>query len=189
MHDFSAEEEGNTTGIAGVPPDAFSDDGQLWGMPVFKWDVLKEQNYNWWIERLRRNMELFDLVRLDHFRAFSSYWEVPAGESTARNGSWRPGPASDFFEAVQKELGSLPFVAEDLGEIDDPVYQLRDEFSLPGMKVLQFAFGTDMPRSVHIPHNYDPNFIVYTGTHDNNTTRGWFTTEADDQTRASLEAY
>ncbi|MFL5739638.1 MAG: 4-alpha-glucanotransferase, partial [Flavisolibacter sp.] len=188
-HLFALDEEGNRIGMAGVPPDAFSADGQLWGMPVFNWEVMKEEQYRWWIERLRRNMELFDLVRLDHFRAFSSYWEVPAGENTARNGSWKPGPASDFFQAVQKEFGSLPFVAEDLGEIDDPVYQLRDEFSLPGMKVLQFAFGGDMPRSVHIPHNYNPNFIVYTGTHDNNTTRGWFTKEAGEQTRASLEAY
>jgi 4-alpha-glucanotransferase len=187
-HLFAVDEEGNTTGMAGVPPDAFSDDGQLWGMPVFKWDVLKEQNYNWWIERFRKNMELFDIVRLDHFRAFSSYWEVPAGEKTARNGQWKTGPGSGFFRAVEKEFGELPFIAEDLGDIDEPVYELRDEFHLPGMKVLQFAFGDDMPDSVHIPHNHTTNFIVYTGTHDNNTVKGWFREEGQGS-RPRIEQY
>ena len=111
---FALDEDGNMTGVAGVPPDSFSDDGQLWGMPVFKWDVLKERDYDWWIGRLRKNMELYDIVRLDHFRAFADYWEVPAGEKTARNGEWRTGPGADFFSFVEKELGSLPFVAEDL---------------------------------------------------------------------------
>ncbi|HEY0355343.1 MAG TPA: 4-alpha-glucanotransferase, partial [Flavisolibacter sp.] len=188
-HLFALDEQGNRTGIAGVPPDAFSADGQLWGMPVFKWEEHKNENYKWWIERLKKNIELFDLVRLDHFRAFSAYWEVPAGETTAKNGEWKPGPASNFFTAIQNELGALPFVAEDLGEIDEPVYQLRDAFHLPGMKVLQFAFGGDMHRSVHIPHNYKENFIVYTGTHDNNTLRGWFASEAGEETRLALERY
>ncbi|MGZ5135297.1 MAG: 4-alpha-glucanotransferase, partial [Flavitalea sp.] len=186
---FELDEEGKSTGMAGVPPDAFSADGQLWGMPVFKWDVLKENNYAWWVDRLKKNMELFDSIRLDHFRAFSAYWKVPAGEATARNGEWITGPGSDFFHQLREQLGELPFVAEDLGEIDDPVYRLRDEFKLPGMKVLQFAFGGDMPRSIHIPHNYSENFIVYTGTHDNNTIRGWFTTEADEENRLALERY
>jgi 4-alpha-glucanotransferase len=159
--------------MAGVPPDAFSSDGQLWGMPVFNWDRLKEQHYKWWIERLRKNMELFDIIRLDHFRAFASYWEVPAGEQTAKNGTWKKGPGADFFSAIEAEFGNLPFIAEDLGEIDDDVYQLRDQFSMPGMKVLQFAFSEDMSVSPYIPHNYTSNFIVYTGTHDNNTTLGW----------------
>ncbi|MFL5808660.1 MAG: 4-alpha-glucanotransferase, partial [Flavisolibacter sp.] len=186
---FALDEEGNKTGMAGVPPDAFSADGQLWGMPVFKWEVLKETNYQWWVERLRKNRELFDMIRLDHFRAFSAYWNVPSGETTARKGTWVPGPASDFFRAVQNQLGDLPFVAEDLGEIDQPVYALRDEFNLPGMKVLQFAFGGDMPKSIHIPHNYDENFIVYTGTHDNNTIRGWYRTEASEENHLAMERY
>lgn len=185
---FAIDENGTATGIAGVPPDAFSADGQLWGMPVFKWDVLKERNYDWWITRIKRNRELFDLIRIDHFRAFVSYWEVPAGETTAKNGEWKPGPGRDFFVAVQDALGELPFIAEDLGDVDDSVFALRDEFSLPGMKVLQFAFGSDLPHSIHIPHNHSNNFIVYTGTHDNDTTRGWYRS-ADEQTRKLLEQY
>ncbi|WDF54032.1 malto-oligosyltrehalose synthase [Mucilaginibacter sp. KACC 22063] len=171
---FALDRQGNMTGIAGVPPDYFSEDGQLWGMPVYRWDILKQNGYQWWISRLQKNMELFDLLRLDHFRAFSAFWQVPAGETTARNGKWVQGPAGDFFNAVKQALGNLPFVAEDLGDIDEPVFTLRDEFALPGMKVLQFAFGDTMPQSLYIPHNYQPNFFVYTGTHDNNTTIGWF---------------
>ena len=186
---FALDAEGNRTGMAGVPPDAFSDDGQLWGMPVFKWDVLKEDGYTWWIERLRKNIELFDLVRLDHFRAFAAYWDVPAGEATAKNGTWQPGPGHDFFEAIEEALGKLPFVAEDLGDIDDAVYELRDAFRMPGMKVLQFAFGDDMPRNTHIPHGYTAAFIAYTGTHDNNTVVGWYDQEADGNTRRRMEQY
>ncbi len=185
---FAIDENGNVTGIAGVPPDAFSADGQLWGMPVFKWDVLQERKYDWWIDRIKRNIELFDLVRIDHFRAFAAYWEVPAGASTAKNGQWKPGPGSDFFTAVKEAFGELPFIAEDLGDVDDTVFALRDEFALPGMKVLQFAFGNDLPQSVHIPHNHSKNFIVYTGTHDNNTTRGWYK-DADENTRRLLNEY
>ncbi len=188
-HLFALDKEGNRTGVAGVPPDAFSDDGQLWGMPVFNWDELKKENFSWWIKRLEKNKELFDIVRLDHFRAFSAYWNVPAGALTAKEGKWEEGPGDNFFRIVQKEFGELPFVAEDLGEIDEPVYILRDEFGLPGMKVLQFAFGGGIATSVHIPHNYEKNFLVYTGTHDNNTTRGWFTTEADEDSRLGLERY
>jgi malto-oligosyltrehalose synthase/4-alpha-glucanotransferase len=186
---FALDESGNRTGMAGVPPDAFSSDGQLWGMPIFRWDVLKERNYDWWVDRLRRNTELFDLVRLDHFRAFADYWEVPAGETTAKNGTWQTGPGSDFFQVVSQELGGLPFVAEDLGEINDDVLRLRDDFKLPGMKILQFAFGDNMPRSEHAPHNYTTNFIAYTGTHDNNTIRGWYNQDADENTRLRMEAY
>lgn len=186
---FAVDEQGNMTGVAGTPPDAFSTEGQLWGMPVFRWDVLKEQGYEWWIDRLRRNTELFDLVRIDHFRAFADYWEVPAEAATAKGGSWQPGPGEDFFTAVEAALGDLPFVAEDLGEINKAVTDLRDQFRLPGMKVLLFAFGEDMPRSDYIPHNYTQNFWVYTGTHDNNTVRGWYRTEADDAMRLRLETY
>jgi 4-alpha-glucanotransferase len=174
---FSLDKEGKMIGVAGVPPDAFSEDGQLWGMPVFLWDKLKETGYEWWIERFKKNMELFDLLRLDHFRAFADYWEVAADEKTAKKGEWKPGPRADLFNAVEKALGKLAFIAEDLGEINDAVYELRDEFHFPGMKILQFAFGEEMPQSPYIPHNYSENFIAYTGTHDNNTIRGWYRQE------------
>jgi len=186
---FALNEDGSPAGIAGVPPDYFNENGQLWGMPVFKWDVLKEQGYEWWINRIRKNIELFDYLRLDHFRAFSTYWDVPASEETARNGEWIPGPAADFFEALEQRLGKLPFVAEDLGDIDQLVYDLRDQFNFPGMKVLQFAFGDNLPQSVDIPHNYGKNFLVYTGTHDNNTTLGWYRQETNKSIRKNLESY
>lgn len=186
---FSVDAEGKLTGMAGVPPDAFSADGQLWGMPTFNWEKMRATGYQWWIQRLRKNIELFDLTRLDHFRAFEAYWEVPAGEKTARNGQWLPGPGADFFKAVQKEFGELPFVAEDLGDINEAVLNLRDEAGLPGMKVLQFAFGADMPQSGYIPHNYDKAFLAYTGTHDNNTTVGWWRTEADDGIKQRVKDY
>ena len=186
---FELDKEGNMTGVAGVPPDYFNENGQLWGMPVYKWEVLKEQNFDWWMHRLSKNMELFDLIRLDHFRAFSAFWRVPATEETAKNGTWEPGPGANFFKAVEKQLGKLPFVAEDLGDVDEPVFELRDQFKMPGMKILQFAWGDLMTGSYYIPHNYAENFIVYTGTHDNNTTIGWFKTEANKAIRKQMEAY
>ncbi|MGI8598389.1 MAG: malto-oligosyltrehalose synthase [Chitinophagaceae bacterium] len=186
-HLFKLDVDGNMVGVAGVPPDAFSDDGQLWGMPVFDWHKMKDDNYAWWLKRLKKNIELFDLVRLDHFRAFSAFWEVVAGEKTAKKGKWKQGPRKDFFDVIKKEIGELPFIAEDLGDIDDAVYDLRDYFNLPGMKVLQFAFGDDMSTSPHIPHNYDTNYVVYTGTHDNNTIRGWY--RQDKKVHKNLESY
>jgi len=186
---FLLDGDGKITGIAGVPPDSFSEDGQLWGMPVFNWDVLRAQGYKWWIERLRKNTELFDITRLDHFRAFADYWVVPGGEKIAVKGEWKLGPGSDFFRAVESSLGGLPFVAEDLGEITPAVFKLRDEFHLPGMKVLQFAFDESMAENDYIPHNYTSNFIAYTGTHDNNTIKGWFKNEIDQETRSRLEQY
>jgi 4-alpha-glucanotransferase len=186
---FKLDEKGNRLGLAGVPPDAFSDDGQLWGMPVYDWAVLKKRNYDWWVDRLRKNSELFDVIRLDHFRAFADYWEVPAGETTAKNGEWKPGPGAHFFTSVKQQLGDLPFIAEDLGEINEAVLQLRDEFSLPGMKILQFAFGGDVASSDYIPHNYTPNFVAYTGTHDNNTTRGWFRQEVSAEMQHRIQHY
>ncbi|MCE7066086.1 malto-oligosyltrehalose synthase [Dyadobacter sp. CY326] len=186
---FQVDEEGKITGIAGVPPDAFSDDGQLWGMPVFNWDALKETGYDWWIQRLAKNIELFDVVRLDHFRAFADYWEVPGGEKTAVKGEWKLGPDAEFFEKIEAALGRLPFIAEDLGEMSPAVYKLRDKFGLPGMKVLQFAFDENLPQSEHIPHNFLPNFYAYTGTHDNNTTRGWYRQLDDAETQARVEQY
>src|SRR5690606_28242758 len=143
----------------------------------------------WWVQRIKKNLEMYDLLRLDHFRAFSAYWEVPSGEATAVNGKWKPGPGRDLFKVLIKEFGELPFVAEDLGDIDDDVYQLRDEFNLPGMKVLQFAFGDDLPVSENAPHNYTSNFFVYTGTHDNNTTKGWFLNETTPEMRRRLDDY
>jgi len=187
---FSLDEAGRMTGVAGVPPDYFNAEGQLWGMPVYNWEQMKADGYQWWIRRIRKNMELYDLLRLDHFRAFYDYWEVPAGESTAINGSWKAGPGTDFFDVLAEEFPALPFVAEDLGEISDGVYELRDKYRLPGMKVLQFAFGEDIGYTDHIPHNYrSDNFIVYTGTHDNNTTRGWYETDADQVSRKNLNKY
>ena len=186
---FSLDENSQMVGVAGVPPDYFNADGQLWGMPVFRWEVMKENNYAWWVRRIRKNMELFDELRLDHFRAFADYWEVPSTEKTAINGEWKTGPGSEFFKVMQQQLGELPFVAEDLGEITEAVYQLRDEFNLPGMKVLQFAFGDDMPGSPHIPHNYTPNHFAYTGTHDNNTSVGWFFKDTDPDAVERLSQY
>jgi malto-oligosyltrehalose synthase/4-alpha-glucanotransferase len=186
---FSLDSEGKLLEVAGTPPDAFSSEGQLWGMPLFDWDVLKKTNYKWWIERLKRNKLLFDLVRLDHFRAFSAYWAVPASESSSKNGKWKQGPGAGFFETVKKELGQLSFIAEDLGDIDEAVIELREKFNFPGMKVLQFAFDDNMPDSTHIPHNYESNFIAYTGTHDNNTTRGWYKQDIDDATRNRIAQY
>jgi 4-alpha-glucanotransferase len=183
------DEDGKVTGVAGVPPDAFSDDGQLWGMPVFNWNAIKSQDYEWWIDRLSRNMEMFDLVRLDHFRAFADYWEVPGGEKTAVKGTWKTGPGEDFFRKMESALGQLPFIAEDLGEISQEVYLLRDKFNLPGMKVLQFAFDENMSQSDHIPHHFKQNFVAYTGTHDNNTTRGWFRETAPSGVQEHVEMY
>ncbi|ASB51169.1 malto-oligosyltrehalose synthase [Alkalitalea saponilacus] len=175
--------------VAGVPPDYFSETGQLWNMPVYNWDVMKKQDFEWWIQRLSKNLELFDLVRLDHFRGFDAYWEVMAGEPTAVHGKWEKAPGKDFFAKVKEHFPKMPFIAEDLGEIDKSVYKLRDEFDLPGMHVLQFSFGDDMPVSVHTPHNYCFNSVVYTGTHDNNTVRGWYKNELSEEGKKRLQFY
>jgi len=159
--------------LAGVPPDYFSAQGQLWGNPVYNWDVLRQTGYRWCIDRLRALLAHVDVIRLDHFRAFAAAWHVPAGAPTAQSGQWVPGPGADFFKAVKKELGGLPFIAEDLGLITADVCALRDQFQVPGTRVLQFAFdgNSDNP---YLPHNYVSNAVVYTGTHDNATSRGWY---------------
>ncbi|HLP74320.1 MAG TPA: malto-oligosyltrehalose synthase [Bacteroidales bacterium] len=175
--------------VAGVPPDYFSSTGQLWNMPVYSWSRLKKDGYEWWLRRIKRNLDLSDLVRFDHFRAFSEYWEVPYGETTAEKGEWVTGPAYDFFKKVRSVFPSMPFIAEDLGTIDEKVYSLRDDFALPGMVVLQFAFGDDVSRSAYAPHYHTYNSIVYTGTHDNNTTRGWFAKDLTDWNRLDLIEY
>ncbi|NGM66934.1 malto-oligosyltrehalose synthase [Sphingobacterium sp. SGR-19] len=188
-HLFSLASDGSLQSVAGVPPDYFNAEGQLWGMPVYNWQALERDNYTWWMLRLARNCKLFDMVRLDHFRAFAAYWEVSVQDKTAQNGQWRPGPGKDFFTRARAELGKLPFIVEDLGDIDDAVYELRDAFQLPGTKVLQFAFGDNMASSPHIPHHYTRNFFAYTGTHDNNTILGWFNEEIDDAAKERLSQY
>jgi 4-alpha-glucanotransferase len=179
---FHLDGRGHPTKVAGVPPDYFSATGQLWGNPLYRWDVLAETGYDWWIERLRATFRLVDIIRLDHFRGFEAYWEVPAEETTAINGRWVKGPGAHFFEVAQRELGPLPIIAEDLGVITPEVLELRDRFGFPGMKVLQFAFGDDPSASDFRPHNYIRNCVVYTGTHDNDTTVGWFTREGSGDT-------
>ena len=179
---FLLDEHQRPRFVAGVPPDYFSAQGQLWGNPVYDWEALRRTGYRWCIERLRALLAHVDVVRLDHFRGFSAAWYVPAGAATAQSGHWVPGPGAAFFDAVRKELGTLPFIAEDLGLITPDVRALRDQFQLPGTRVLQFAFdgSSDNP---YLPHNYIPNTVVYTGTHDNATTRGWFEALPEDQRR------
>jgi len=169
--------------VAGVPPDYFSDSGQLWGNPIYDWQAMARDGYAWWIERMRWNLQSADLVRLDHFRAFAAYWEIPAGDSTAVNGRWVQGPGFGLFEKLRASLGALPLVAEDLGIITRDVDELREAIGLPGMKVLQFAFSeSDSP---HLPHRFTRDTVVYTGTHDNDTTLGWFRSAPQaDQVRA-----
>ncbi len=172
---FYFDESGNPTVVAGVPPDYFSATGQLWGNPLYRWNVHKKSNYAWWLERIKATLKLFDIVRLDHFRGFVAYWEVPAGYPTAEIGKWVPGPGADFFATVKKDLGELPIIAEDLGEITPDVFELRDQFDLPGMKICQFAFGGE-PDEPFLPHNYPINCVAYSGTHDNDTVLGWYQT-------------
>jgi 4-alpha-glucanotransferase len=169
---FNLDEELRPIGVAGVPPDYFSETGQRWGNPLYRWERMAERNYDWWIERIRANVRLTDLVRIDHFRGFAGYWEVPASEETAVNGAWRTGPGIDFFNAIEKALGSLPLIAEDLGTITPDVDELRNAINIPGMRVAQFGFGQD--DNIHLPHRYEAKTVAYTGTHDNDTTRGWF---------------
>lgn len=186
---FKLDKNKAMSAVAGVPPDYFSASGQLWGMPVFNWKVNRKKKYKWWIQRLSHNLHLFDLIRLDHFRAFSAYWEVPAGEETAINGEWKKGPGSKLFRRLKQKYPDLPIIAEDLGEIDQPVYDLMDKYQMPGMKVLLFAFGEGMPKNPYIPHNHTENAIIYTGTHDNNTVRGWFENSATEEDKQRLSLY
>lgn len=176
--------------VAGVPPDYFSATGQRWGNPVYDWEKLKEEGYEWWMQRLARQFELFDVVRIDHFRAFEAYWEIPVKEETAVNGQWVDGPKAAFFEILQERFSGLPIIGEDLGIITPEVTALMQRFSIPGMKVLQFAFSDDdMEHHPYLPHNYQQNCVVYTGTHDNNTTVGWFREEAHEREREHLKTY
>ena len=171
---FQLNEQNQPRAVAGVPPDYFNSDGQLWGNPVYDWEAHEKQSFRWWISRIRSELRRVDLIRLDHFRGFESYWEIPANAKTARNGKWVPSPGIAFFKSLRENLGELPFIAEDLGEITPPVHELRQSFDLPGMKVLQFAFGARSGDHPYLPHNYPRNCVVYTGTHDNDTSKGWF---------------
>ncbi|MGA3286693.1 MAG: 4-alpha-glucanotransferase [Bacteroidota bacterium] len=171
--EFHLDKDGMPTVVAGVPPDYFSKTGQRWGNPLYRWDVIKETKYQWWIERFRKTFALFDVLRIDHFRGFETYWEIPEEEETAEKGRWVKGPGEEFFKNVQRKLGTLPIIAEDLGIITTEVHALREKLEFPGMKVLQFAFNSG-PENAFLPHRYEPNCVVYTGTHDNDTTRGWY---------------
>ena len=170
---FYLDESGRPTVVSGVPPDDFSDTGQRWGNPLYRWDVMRDRNYAWWRRRLAHILDRVDLVRIDHFRGLAAYWEIPADEDTAVNGRWVDGPGADLFSTLQDALGTLPVVAEDLGLITSDVVALREQFDFPGMAVLHFAFG-DGPSSDYLPHNYRRTLVAYTGTHDNNTTCGWW---------------
>jgi len=183
---FLLDDKGFPTEVAGVPPDYFSSTGQLWGNPLYRWEEMARDGYAWWIDRIRQMLTQFDLVRIDHFRGFESAWQVPADATTAIHGNWVPGPGGGFFTAIQNAIGSLPFIAEDLGVITPPVEALRNQFGLPGMKILQFAFDSDASNP-YLPHNHLSNSVVYTGTHDNDTSYGWAATLRPEVAQAMRE--
>jgi len=168
---FQLDQDLNPICVSGVPPDFFSKTGQRWGNPLYRWDALRQRGYDWWIQRVKWALQQFDIIRLDHFRGFQAYWEIPASEKTAVNGRWAPGPNHDLFHALRQALGDLPFIAEDLGTITPEVEQLRQAFGMPGMRILQFGFGNPGAH-IYLPHRFEPNTVVYTGTHDNDTTVG-----------------
>jgi 4-alpha-glucanotransferase len=170
---FKLNADGSAKFVAGVPPDFFSKTGQLWGNPIYDWEIMRADGFQWWIARIRATLKQVDIVRVDHFRGFAAAWEVPGGDKTAVNGSWVNVPGKELFYAVKNAFGELPFWAEDLGVITPDVEALRDEFEFPGMKILQYAFNGD-PKNDYLPHNYPKNCVAYTGTHDNDTSRGWF---------------
>lgn len=183
---FRVDAAGKPAAVAGVPPDYFNDEGQLWGNPLYDWAAMRADGFRWWVERIRAQMRCFDLLRIDHFRALESHWEVPAGARSAREGRWQPTPGAELLQALERELGEAPLVAEDLGIITPAVRALRDEFDLPGMLVLQFAFDGS-PGNPYLPANHVENAVVYTGTHDNDTTMGWYAA-LDAGTRARVDA-
>jgi len=185
---FYLDKKAHPTMVAGVPPDYFSKTGQLWGNPLYRWNIMAKNGYNWWMERFRINALMVDMIRLDHFRGFEAYWEIPAEEKTAINGKWVKGPGAKFFSALKENLGDIPIIAEDLGVITPEVEALREAFGIPGMKILQFAFGggSDNP---YLPHNYSPNCVVYTGTHDNDSTVGWYSSSSTEQEQDHVRRY
>ncbi len=185
---FYLDENLQPTVVAGVPPDAFSETGQRWGNPLYRWDACKATGYDWWVRRMSWALQMCDIVRLDHFRGFESYWEIPAEEPTAVHGRWVKGPADDLFEVLRARLGDLPFIAEDLGLITPEVNALRERLDVPGMKVLQFGFG-DPGARIYLPQNFEPNCVVYTGTHDNDTTAGWWKNSASKEEKQLAAIY
>ena len=184
---FELDSEGNPAVVAGVPPDYFSATGQLWGNPIYRWSTLESDRYRWWLRRFRAVLELVDMIRLDHFRGFEAYWEVPARETTAVRGRWVKGPGAELFRVAREALGELPLVAENLGVITPEVEAIRHEFGFPGMTILQFAFGNDPQASSFRPHNYPREVVAYTGTHDCDTTVGWWTSEGRGQSTRSVD--
>jgi 4-alpha-glucanotransferase len=185
---FELDEDRNPIHVSGVPPDFFSKTGQRWGNPLYRWDVLRQRGYDWWIQRMKWALATCDIVRLDHFRGFEAYWEIPASEETAVRGRWVKGPNHDLFHALAHALGGLPFIAEDLGTITPEVERLRRDFQMPGMRILQFGFGNPGAH-IYLPHRYEPNSVVYTGTHDNDTTVGWWKNGATKEEKQAVEAY
>ncbi len=186
---FKLDDNLEPLGLSGVPPDYFSSTGQLWGHPVYDWQQQQQNRYPWWTRRIEFNLGIFDIVRIDHFRGLVGYWEVPPGEDTAQRGKWVEAPAEDFLGYLCKRFGCLPIVAEDLGTITPDVNEVIRKFALPGMRVLQFAFGDDFPFSTHLPHLHEKKCVVYTGSHDNNTLLGWYSEEIDHQTQKNLHQY
>ena len=186
---FKLDESKSPYAVAGVPPDYFSETGQLWGNPVYNWEELKKVNYSWWIKRLKRAFTLYDIVRIDHFRGLVAYWEVNAHETTAINGKWVSVPVKGFLDTVKKELGNVSFIAEDLGIITPDVIDIMDTYKLPGMKVLLFAFGGELGTNSYLPHNHIVNCFLYTGTHDNNTVKGWHENDATEEEKKNLSRY
>jgi 4-alpha-glucanotransferase len=185
---FRLKEDLSPEVVAGVPPDAFSETGQRWGNPLYDWEALRARGYDWWIGRMRWAIDTCDIVRIDHFRGFEAYWEIPADEPTAVHGHWVQGPNANLFEALRNSLGKLPFIAEDLGYITPEVHDLRKALNIPGMKILQFGFG-NKGAHIYLPHRYEPDCVVYTGTHDNDTVMGWWNNSATEEEKALASAY
>ncbi|HEY2002584.1 MAG TPA: 4-alpha-glucanotransferase [Acidobacteriaceae bacterium] len=185
---FELHEDLSPIRVSGVPPDYFSQTGQRWGNPLYRWDVLRQRNCDWWVDRIRRAHDLYDIIRLDHFRGFEAYWAIPAEEETAIHGEWVKCPGAQLFARLAEALGPIPFIAEDLGLITPEVDQLRQSFDMPGMRILQFGFN-DRGAHNYLPHRYEPNTVVYTGTHDNDTTGGWWATGANERERAAVRIY
>ncbi|ATD55697.1 4-alpha-glucanotransferase [Clostridium chauvoei] len=183
---FKVDDNMLPTKVSGCPPDLFSETGQLWGNPIYNWSLMEKENYKWWIKRVRESLNMYDVIRIDHFRGFESYWEVPYGNDTAINGSWVKGPGIKLFDEIKKELGEVSIIAEDLGFLTEEVIEFRNKTGFPGMKVLQFAFGGG---NSYLPHNYEKNCVVYTGTHDNDTIYGWYNNTASEQEVESAKKY
>lgn len=185
---FELDDERRPLRVSGVPPDYFSATGQRWGNPLYRWGLLRERGFDWWVARVRRSLSLYDMIRLDHFRGFEAYWSIPAEEQTAVNGQWVKAPGHELFQRLKDVFGSLPFIAEDLGLITPEVDELREHFGMPGMRILQFGFS-DRGSHLYLPHRFVPNCVVYTGTHDNNTTLGWWQHDASQEERKNAQTY